>query len=71
MKRRAFIVAGLGMEMIFSPVIGLLAGSYADKHFDTKPWLLIAGLVLGLLAAVRVGMRLMYLGLKSQTEKEE
>jgi F0F1-type ATP synthase assembly protein I len=39
--------------MVAAPLIGFLAGQWADKKFGTDPWLLIAGLMLGFAAAGR------------------
>lgn len=37
---------------LFVPIVGLLlAGRYADVHWGTKPWLMLAGAVLGSVVA--------------------
>lgn len=37
---------------MFVPSVGLtLLGVWADKQFDTKPWLMIIGIALGVLGA--------------------
>lgn len=42
--------ASLGMSVALSIVIGLAAGYWLDKAFDTKPVLLLIGLALGIAA---------------------
>ena len=39
--------------LIASPLIGLFAGRWADEKFNTEPFLLILGLLLGFGAAAR------------------
>lgn len=39
--------------LIASPLIGLFAGQWADEKFNTEPFLLILGLLLGFWAAAR------------------
>jgi len=39
--------------LIASPLIGLFAGQWADEKFNTEPFLLILGLILGFGAAAR------------------
>lgn len=43
-------VAQLGMTLVVATVIGLAAGYFADRWLDTKPWLTLVGLVLGIAA---------------------
>ena len=54
------LIAGLAIEMLVAPLAGFLTGHWADDHFDTAPFLLLAGLALGVFVAIRVGMRLVY-----------
>lgn len=49
-KQREFSAWSLAFELgwqIAIPLVALaLLGRYADKYFDTSPWLLVAGVVL-------------------------
>ncbi len=41
----------VGLEMALSIVIGALAGWWLDGKFQTEPWLLLSGVLIGVLAA--------------------
>jgi F0F1-type ATP synthase assembly protein I len=69
-RRRAIVVGGIALEMVLSPVIGVILGSYLDGRFATKPWLLLAGTLLGFFSAVRMGIRLFKIGKEAMNEKE-
>ena len=43
-------LAGIGMTMVLATVIGLGAGYYGDRWLGTSPWLMLAGLLLGIVA---------------------
>lgn len=43
-------VATIGITLVVSTVIGLGAGYYADRWLGTSPWLLLLGLLLGIVA---------------------
>jgi ATP synthase protein I len=43
-------LASIGMTMVLSTVIGLGAGYWADRWLGTSPWLMLAGLLLGIAA---------------------
>jgi ATP synthase protein I len=45
--------SSLGFSVALSIVIGLVAGVYADRRFDSSPWGLLIGLVLGIAAGFR------------------
>jgi ATP synthase protein I len=45
--------SSLGFSVALSIVIGLAAGVYADRRFDSSPWGLLIGLVLGIAAGFR------------------
>jgi hypothetical protein len=68
-RRKAFIVGGLGIEMLLSPVIGLVGGDYLDQYFGTAPIIMISGLVLGVCAAIRIGAKIYRIGMKVMNEK--
>lgn len=40
----------VGITLVLSTVIGLAAGYYADRWLGTSPWLLLLGLLLGIVA---------------------
>ena len=68
-RRKAFIVAGLGIEMLLSPVIGMVGGDFLDEQFGTAPWIMFIGLGLGILAGIRVGAKIYRIGMKVMNEK--
>ena len=43
-------LTSIGMTMVASTVIGLAAGYYGDRWLGTSPWLLLVGLLLGIVA---------------------
>jgi len=43
-------LASIGMAMVLCTVIGLGAGYWADRWLGTSPWLMLAGLLLGIAA---------------------
>jgi len=45
--------SSLGFSVALSIVIGLVAGVYVDRRFDSSPWGLLIGLVLGIAAGFR------------------
>lgn len=42
----------LGMEFMSGTIAGFLLGWALDKHFDTTPWFLLTGIVLGFCAGI-------------------
>jgi ATP synthase protein I len=53
---------GLGFQVLAGAVLGFLVGSWVDRKFQTAPWGLIVGLVVGLAAGmyqlIREGIRI-------------
>ncbi len=43
----------VGLEVVLSVAVGLVAGSWLDKRLGTGPWLTIVGVVYGVAAAAR------------------
>jgi uncharacterized membrane-anchored protein YhcB (DUF1043 family) len=43
----------VGIELVLSIVIGFFLGRFADRRFDTAPWLSVLGLVVGVYAGFR------------------
>ena len=58
--RRYLRLSTLGIELGLLVMIGLIGGQWLDKKFGTAPWLLLAGMLLGLTA----GFRTIYRALK-------
>ncbi len=56
-RARWFKKLGLAMTvpmiLLSGPLIGLVAGMWLDRHFHTAPWILVAGVTLGLLSSAR------------------
>jgi F0F1-type ATP synthase assembly protein I len=46
--RAAWAYAGLGFEIVVPIVLGALLGWWLDGRWGTAPWLLLAGLLLGI-----------------------
>ena len=53
-----FTFGNLGVEMLVAVLIGTFGGYLLDRWLHTKPWLLIAGFVLGAAAGFRNIFRL-------------
>jgi F0F1-type ATP synthase assembly protein I len=51
--RTAGLLLAIPTLLIVAPLVGFFLGDWLDKHFHTRPWLMIAGLVLGFFAAGR------------------
>ena len=45
--------SAIGLEMGLSVAIGLAMGYYLDRYFQTKPWLTMIFLILGVVAGFR------------------
>jgi ATP synthase protein I len=43
-------LSSIGFALVIATVIGLVGGYYADRWLGTSPWLLLLGLVLGIVA---------------------
>ena len=43
-------LSAVGMTLVLETVIGLAGGYYADRWLGTAPWLLLSGLILGIVA---------------------
>lgn len=46
-------VGTMGMHMVASTFVGMGIGWWLDKQFDTKPWLMVIFLVLGIVAGFK------------------
>jgi ATP synthase protein I len=46
--RKAAPYLGLGWAFVAPMILGLVAGFYLDRWLGTEPWLLLAGLLLGM-----------------------
>jgi ATP synthase protein I len=45
--------SSIGLQLALSIFIGLFAGIYLDRRFDTSPWLTLVGLLMGIAAGFR------------------
>lgn len=43
----------MGLHLVSGIIVGMVMGYYLDKYFDTKPWLTLIFLVLGIIAGYR------------------
>lgn len=65
-ERREMASAGaMGLQFGISVAIGAFGGNWLDKQFDTAPWLVLTGIILGAAA----GFRDLYRFAKKQEEK--
>ena len=62
-KKKLFRLIGrystIGLEMVISVVIGILFGWWLDRFFNTKPWLTVIFMLLGIVAGFRSLFRLL------------
>ncbi len=47
------MASSMGISMVLATVIGLVIGLWLDGLFETKPWLTLIFLVLGIVAGFR------------------
>jgi F0F1-type ATP synthase assembly protein I len=66
-RRRGLAYQG-AVEAVFAILVAALLGYWADTHFDTSPWFLLAGFGLGFAAFV---VRLFRLGRRLQSRELE
>ncbi len=45
--------SSVGIELSLSTVVGLLGGDFLDEKLGTEPWLMILGLILGVIAGFK------------------
>ena len=50
-------LASVGIEFSISTLVGLLGGRWLDEKLGTAPWLMLVGLVLGVVAGMRSLLR--------------
>ncbi|GMR04861.1 MAG: hypothetical protein BMS9Abin23_0776 [Thermodesulfobacteriota bacterium] len=48
--RGLYLLTSMGTHLVGSTFAGFLIGYYLDKYFNTKPWLMMIFLVLGIAA---------------------
>jgi ATP synthase protein I len=51
--RELAFYSSLGFSIVLAIFLGLFAGIYLDKKFDTLPWLTLIGLGFGIAAAYK------------------
>ena len=52
-RRLLAMAASMGFSIVLATVIGLAAGYFLDRLFDTSPWLTMIFLLLGIVAGFR------------------
>ena len=50
---RTVSMSSVGLELAIAVLLGLFAGLWADKKLGTGPWLMLLGLVFGMIAGAR------------------
>lgn len=58
----------IGIELVVSVVIGLVAGAWLDRRFGTGPWLTLVGIMVGSAAGFR---SLIQYGKRAQARAEK
>lgn len=61
----------LGMHMVSGIVVGLAIGYYLDEYFETKPWLLMIFLLLGILSGFKMVYEDLHRMQRRQAEGQE
>ncbi|MSP72067.1 MAG: AtpZ/AtpI family protein [Myxococcales bacterium] len=51
--------AGVGIEIAATLALGVLGGHYLDEHFQTSPFCMLGGTLLGFAGMVRVLLRVL------------
>lgn len=67
--RAAGVAAGLGCSIVVSIIFCIVGGIFLDEWLDTSPWLTLAGVAMGLLAAAYQLYELAMLGQKNREPK--
>ena len=52
-RRLMAMAASMGFSIVLATVIGLAAGVFLDRFFETSPWLTLIFLLLGIVAGFR------------------
>jgi F0F1-type ATP synthase assembly protein I len=47
-RRSAWSALGAGTELVAFTLVGYFIGRWGDRRFGTQPWLLLAGILLGI-----------------------
>ncbi len=66
----AFRLTGIGFYVAACILIGVLGGLWLDNKLATRPWLMLAGLVVGLVLAVYGGYRMIRPLMNDKPDKE-
>jgi F0F1-type ATP synthase assembly protein I len=53
---KGWMIGALISELVLSPVFGLLGGYLFDQHFQTTPWGVLVGFLLGVGGAIKLGL---------------
>jgi ATP synthase protein I len=68
--RSAGLLLTIPTILIVAPLVGFFIGNWLDRRFNTSPWLVILGLILGFVAAGRETYRLYRRYLESEEERK-
>jgi len=63
-------LASVGIEFSISTLVGLLGGRWVDEKLGTAPWLMLVGLVLGVVAGMRSLIRAARLSSSTEAAKQ-
>ena len=67
--RSAGLLLAIPTILIVSPLVGFFIGNWLDRRFNTSPWLVIVGLILGFVAAGRETYRIYRRYLEAEEER--
>jgi F0F1-type ATP synthase assembly protein I len=67
--RSAGLLLAIPTLLIVSPLVGFFIGNWLDRRFNTSPWLVIVGLILGFVAAGRETYRIYRRYLEAEEER--
>lgn len=68
--RSAGLLLAIPTILIVAPLVGFFIGNWLDRRFNTSPWLVIIGLILGFIAAGRETYRIYRRYLDSEEERQ-
>jgi F0F1-type ATP synthase assembly protein I len=68
--RSAGLLLTIPTILIVAPLVGFFIGNWCDRRFNTSPWLVILGLILGFVAAGRETIRIYRRYLEAEEERK-
>ncbi len=60
----------LGSEIAAAMIVPLLVGVYLDKHYNTNPWGVIGGIIIGFLGVFNAVYRVMIRANKKKSDDQ-